>query len=210
MNNFNIFSVTIASFDLEDYENTNNSIIENLEKEEFIKNGSENFNSNIRSYQTNHYLHKNLIYKPIINFIKKSLSDYKSSLDLDCDELDITISWANKYPKFTSSHQPLHSHRMSYVSGVYYLTKGSETYFQDPISLRIDNSLHVTSNVPTRSYFSATPGNLLIFPSWLKHGTMPHEELFDRWTISFNAMPSGKINLNSNGSKNPSCILQVL
>lgn len=209
MKTYNIFPTIIGSFDNDD-DQINEIIIQKLEVEPFIENGSSKFSEKIRSYQTNHYLHKSNNYAPIINFIKSSLNEYKNNLELDCDALDISICWANKYPRYTSSHQPLHAHRMSYVSGVYYLTKGAPTYFQDPVSLRFDNSLHVTSNIPTTNYFSATPGNLLIFPSWLKHGTAPHEELFDRWTISFNAIPSGKINSNSNGSKNPSCVLQVL
>ena len=139
MKTYDVFPTTIGSFDNNDIE-INEIIIQKLEKESFIENGGSKFIDKIRSYQTDHYLHKNNNYDPIINFIKVSLNDYKNNLELDCDALDISICWANKYPRYTSSHQSLHSHRMSYVSGVYYLTKGAPTYFQDPVSLRFDNS----------------------------------------------------------------------
>lgn len=208
---YDIFPTTIGSFEFgENTAEVNADIISKLEKEKVI----DNYNGtllepNMRSHQTDHYLHKDEKYSTIIDFIKKSVEEYKENFNIDCDRLDITICWGNKYPAYTQSHQVSHTHRMSYLSGVYFLTTGAPLYFDDPVSLRTENSLEVTNNLPRRNLFSATPGNLLIFPSWLKHGTVPHSDTFDRWTISFNLLPAGNVNQKSNNSKNPSCILEV-
>ena len=41
----------------------------------------------------------------------------------------------------------------------------------------------------------AEPGKLILFPSWLMHQSDRHLEDYDRWTISFNALPTGKVNI---------------
>ena len=41
----------------------------------------------------------------------------------------------------------------------------------------------------------AEPGKLILFPSWLKHYSMRQLDKFDRWTISFNVFPTGKVNV---------------
>jgi hypothetical protein len=47
--------------------------------------------------------------------------------------------------------------------------------------------------------FAAEPGKLLIFPSWVYHQAPPHMADFDRYIISFNSLPTGKINYSTGG-----------
>jgi len=206
---YQIFPINLYEYEIED-KSINQKIIKILEEEEFINNGSNDVHPTTRCYQTHHYLHKKIEYLPVISFIKDCLETHRKNLDFDCDGFDITICWANKYPKYTASNQQNHTHKMSYISGIYYLTNGSPTYFLDPVTNRTYNSLEVNSKENIRqSIFAAEEGKLVLFPSWIEHGTIPHQDVYDRWSIAFNAMPTGKINPKFNKSGNPSCILEV-
>lgn len=204
---YELFPIKLYEYKLND-QLLNDQILQYLESETFLDVNS-HIPDNIKSYQTNHYLHQNEKYKPLINWFETCLTDYIKKEELDCDDLKMTVCWANKYPKFTQSHHLEHSHRMSYVSAVYYFTEGAPTFFNDPLVQRTQNSLEVHNNNPRQAYIEAVPGSLILFPSWLPHGTIPHQSMKDRWTISFNTMPVGNINQNSNNSGNPSCILDV-
>jgi hypothetical protein len=41
----------------------------------------------------------------------------------------------------------------------------------------------------------AEEGKLILFPSWLRHYSGRQLENFDRYTVSFNVLPCGKINV---------------
>ena len=41
----------------------------------------------------------------------------------------------------------------------------------------------------------AEENKLILFPSWLKHYSGRQLDTYDRWTISFNVFPVGKINM---------------
>ena len=40
----------------------------------------------------------------------------------------------------------------------------------------------------------AYPGQLVLFPAYMKHYTEPHQGDDPRWSIAFNSFPSGKCN----------------
>lgn len=204
----NIFPIKLYEYNLKDL-SLNSSILDKLSNEQFIDNGNNQLPPQLRSYQTNHYLHKDDSYTSLYSWFTDCINDFANNEQLDCDNLEITTSWANKYPAYTQSHQVSHSHRMSYISAVYYLTPGSPTCFNDPLIQRTNNSLEVHNNNSRSALVEAQPGKLILFPSWLVHSSKPHQAQFDRWTISFNTMPTGQINVNSNSSGNPSCILDV-
>ncbi len=90
---------------------------------------------------------------------------------------------------------------MSYLSAVYYITDGAPTYFEDPCTPRTSDTLDVfmhdkmTSDWGINEKIDAEPGKLILFPSWLKHYSGRQLDNFDRWTISFNVFPMGKINV---------------
>jgi hypothetical protein len=43
----------------------------------------------------------------------------------------------------------------------------------------------------------AEAGKLILFPSWLRHYSGRQLDNYDRWTISFNAFPTGKTNVHA-------------
>ena len=204
---YNLFPIEIYQYQLTN-SNLNSEILNLLQFEEF-KDSGEHLPPEVRSYQTKGPLHQNKKYKSIFNWFNECLQDYAHQIELDCDSLIITNSWANKFPANTHSHLQPHVHRMSYISAVYYLTQGAPTSFDDPLLQRTNNSLEVHNNIPRTAYIEAVPGNLVLFPSWLQHQSMPHHAPFNRWTISFNTMPTGSINRNSNYSGEPSCKIKV-
>jgi uncharacterized protein (TIGR02466 family) len=204
----NIFPIKLYEYNLKDL-SLNSNILDKLPNEKFIDNGNDRLPPQLRSYQTDHYLHKDDSYTSLYSWFTECINDFASNEQLDCDNLEITTSWANKYPAYTQSHQVSHSHRMSYISAVYYLTPGAPTCFNDPLIQRTNNSLEVHNNNSRSVLVEAQPGKLILFPSWLMHSSHPHQDQFDRWTISFNTMPQGQINSKSNSSGNPSCILDV-
>lgn len=137
----------------------------------------------------------------LIAFFADALAEYRNHFKLYCDNLDIPICWFNHAPAGTGFGHPLHRHPMSYLSAVYYLTEGAPTYFEDPCTPRTSDTLdifqHDLMDKPEgiNERVDAEPGKLILFPSWLKHYSGRQLENFDRWTISFNAFPVGRINV---------------
>lgn len=115
----------------------------------------------------------------------------------DCDAFNITNSWFNVAVEGHSMYQNYHRHSMSFFSAVYYLTDGSPTVFEDPVIHRTQAQLEVLRTEFTPEYNStAEAGKLVIFPSWMYHRSLPHMSSNDRYIISFNSLPVGKINHN--------------
>jgi len=145
-----------------------------------------------QTYSSN--LHKDKTYKVIVDFFDESLKQIKETCEYDTEKFKITLMWANKTSK--QGFHRIHYHPNSYFSGVFYLSSGAPTVFKDPNIFRAASLLNVASNEPKENAYYTEPGSLLIFPSWLYHGT--HDNDTDsRMTISFNTLPSGETNYGS-------------
>jgi len=200
-----IFGVSLGVF--ENLEIDNDAILDSLEELDFIDNNPQGQNPN---RQTNHYLHKDPKFDCITNFVKDSLELYRANQGWDCNQLEITIMWGNKDLPQSGTHHMLHQHQSSLVSGVYYATGGSDIYWRDPIYQRLYNAFGVRSVYGRYDVrHTPKPGQLVMFPSWLEHGTLPHTNWKKRWSIAFNAVPTGAINANVNASGNPSIVLKL-
>ena len=87
---------------------------------------------------------------------------------------------------------------MSFYSGVYYLTEGASTVFEDPVIHRTQAQIEVLrKDYNPSEYIIPEPGKLVLFPSWVYHLSQIHLGKNSRYIISFNTMPAGKINYNS-------------
>ena len=147
-------------------------------------------------------LHKddNIHVKRLIEFFDGCLHEYRNQYQLYCDKLDISLCWFNHAPANSGFGHPLHRHPMSYLSAVYYLTDGAPTFFDDPCTPRVYDTLDVwyhdkmESDWGINEKVDAEAGKLILFPSWLKHYSGRQLEDYDRWTISFNAFPNGAVN----------------
>ncbi len=137
----------------------------------------------------------------LFGFFEQCLREYRAVYKLYCDNLDITLAWSNHAPAGSGFGHPLHRHPMSYLSAVYYLTDGAPTYFDDPCTPRVTDTLDVWYHDKMECSWGinerveAEAGKLILFPAWLKHYSGRQVEDYDRWTISFNAFPTGKTNV---------------
>lgn len=189
-----IFPVEICAFQNPDTA-FHTELIEELSKED--KPNVSSFDDN-KVWQTSDRLHRDEKYQKLINWFRQCLEEYKAHYGFRCEQFDITSCWANVAGKDAAGQHQMHYHPMSYVSGCYYVTEGSPTIFKDPITQRLLNAMRL-DGIPAKTpdTFGMIPdvGKLILFPSWLEHGTIPHvNQPNDRWTISFNAIPVGMCN----------------
>ena len=117
----------------------------------------------------------------LTNLINEKLKEYSEKVHIP--ELYILNSWFNvQHP---GSSLRLHNHCGSIVSGALYLKvddKSSPLVFKDPRDLGV----FVYQSDPYAEY-APQPGDLVLFPSWLMHGSHEHINQSDeRIVISFN------------------------
>lgn len=141
----------------------------------------------------------------LFDFFDECLLEVKNKLRLHSSlELPIVSCWANKNSRGQYHHY--HNHPNSVVSGIFYLTthEKSETVFVFPDpwykNIGTDGLIFCTSN-SGNSFGETLPqltgknkpvkGQLLIFPSHIKHKVLPVIENTTRYTLSFNTFISG-------------------
>ena len=187
-----IFPTEIFSFQCYDQDLICNTLA-NLKQENWS-----NIKQSSRCHQTvSNRLHKNKEYKELYEWFQLCLAGILNHLKLKCDKLQITLSWANK--AFESEDLSDHKHPNSYISGVFYLTDSkSRTIFRKYSNWsNFDGNTYVNFNPlksPNQFYFhNPKQGQLLIFPSSLSHSVETNKEINERFSISFNAFPSGQI-----------------
>jgi hypothetical protein len=203
---FPLFPIPLTEFTQQD-PTVNSHLLAELTQTQFIDNGAQHLAANS---QTDHYLHQDPRFAEITQWIRSCLDHYRRAMTYDCDAFDITIMWANRDLAGSATHHSAHAHPCSFISGCYYVTEGSGIYFKDPVIQRSFNSVGVKQfNQEKIVVYPVTAGKLILFPSWLEHGTEPHRGPQDRWSIAFNALPVGAINAGVNGSGNASAVLQL-
>lgn len=106
----------------------------------------------------------------------------------------------------------LHDHPWSTLSGVFYASaEGSPTVFHHPwYSARLNRcepSRHFDPHAIHKVPFS--PGKLILFQSGLMHETMPWEGEENRWSISFNTLPTGNFNHYEHGLESTSAHISI-
>lgn len=140
-------------------------------------------------------LHRDQKLAELFDWFHVCLEQIKTTQKYDCDQFTISSSWYNKSLKNEGMHQTFHKHTNSFFSGIYYLSEGAPTVFEDPVTPRTMTQLEVLrKDYSPFERTMAVPGSLIIFPSYVFHHSPPHVENFDRHVISFNVLPTGKIN----------------
>jgi len=140
-------------------------------------------------------LHRDEKLSELFNWFHVCLEQLRVSQKYDCDRFTISSSWYNQSLKNQGMHQTYHKHTNSFFSGIYYMSAGAPTIFEDPVIPRSMTQLEVLRKdyLPVEKTM-AVPGSLIIFPSYVFHYSPPHVDDFDRHVISFNVLPTGKIN----------------
>ena len=134
-------------------------------------------------------------FETIKNTVINLAEQYSTNvLGLEKDSLVLNAMWANVRKNYSKHH--IHQHPNSFVSGVMYLQIPTDTeldtfFFVDPRPAK--NMFHgifeKESPISNRSWwYTPKEGCVIMFPSWLEHGT---DEFFSttnnyRISLSFN------------------------
>lgn len=196
---YELFPTTIYSFDIEDQTITENAL--NFLNSYHLSKNDKTWEEEV--LQTDNNLHLLSETQELITFFDLCLSSIKNINQLQTDRIKITLCWANK-SSYNSKHQN-HYHPNSLYSGIFYLTSGgAKTIFYDPVNYRNEAMIKVFGNNinpnPNQAEIIPEKGKLVIFPSWFRHSTENHNEDSIRWSISFNTLPYGKTNSQTNVS----------
>ena len=123
------------------------------------------------------------------------IKDFNTSIGNVDRDFFCTEMWINKFELSGSIHPHFHSNSM--FSCVYYhsldTNMSGNTVFMNPFSYTKD--IIQTGNINPKYYnadtftIPASPGKLLIFPSWLKHYSQQNSSQNTRVTISANFLP---------------------
>ena len=143
-------------------------------------------NGNFRSDDS--YLLRNEELKNIKNFLGEAVDKFTKNVLQSKQRLVITQCWANRNPKGSKHHE--HVHPNSIISGVMYFQineKLPPIQFskanQDGMKLDPIKYNHVNSE---SFMLPCKPGELILFPSSLKHSVPINQGDKDRISISFN------------------------
>ena len=178
-----LISVFPTAVQIYKYENSIDkelNYIENLPYKEQV--GNANFKSK-DSYLTKHEQLKDLKI-----FFKECIDDYCNVISNSDQRLVITQLWANKNPPGAKHHE--HIHPNSIISGVFYLRQDKSL---PPIqfsksnqhSLKLDPKKYNTFNAEI-FLLPCTAGELILFPSDLRHSVPINVGKEERISLSFN------------------------
>jgi len=202
------FSNPVFIYDIPYDQNFRNSLIN-----ECIKHKDENKSINlVHSYRQIGYQSKKILFsseepslQKLSNYILNSIKSANLSLapNIEMANLNIfTEGWININQKGTL-HFP-HTHQGSTLSGVFYvkvpkaekvdpkdISKPAFIEFLDPrndVTGYAEGIKELSQTLTFRTALLVEPkeGQLIIFPSWLKHWVYPNNEESERISISFN------------------------
>jgi uncharacterized protein (TIGR02466 family) len=110
-------------------------------------------------------------------------------------QLQITQSWLNLAGKGQSHH--VHTHPNSVVSGVLYINLAPVdgiSFYRNEDNIWYELLKQQDNYYNAHQYFVQTAvGDLLLFPSNVRHGVRPVTENVERVSLSFNTFFSGKL-----------------
>ena len=143
-------------------------------------------NGNYRSDDS--YLLRKEEFKNIKNFLGESVQKYTKGILNSDQRLVITQCWANRNPKGSNHHE--HVHPNSIISGVMYFQINEKS---PPIQFSKEKQDGMKLNpIKYNNYNSETfmlpckPGELIMFPSSLKHSVPTNQSEEERISVSFN------------------------
>jgi len=143
-------------------------------------------NKNFRSKDS--YLFKHEPLKKIKNFCSESLTKFTEKILNSKQRLVITQCWTNRNPPGSKHHE--HTHPNSIVSGVFFFKIGGKLppiQFAKSIqgAMKLDPIKYNNINAET-FLLPCVPGELLLFPSNLKHSVPLNLSDETRYSMSFN------------------------
>jgi uncharacterized protein (TIGR02466 family) len=131
-------------------------------------------------------------------FCQTAINEYAKEVCKVTDEFYVTNSWTTK--NLTSVDHHKHSHPNSIFSGVFYFQAEENAspmtvHYKSPIFKDFALNYHYSEYSMFNSNdwsFPVQTGTLIIFPSWLEHGSLKNESTVPRQLIGFNSFVRGK------------------
>ena len=164
-----------------------------VEDLEYMANGgSDNAVGNKKS-KDSFVLEKNEL-KSIRDFIQKCLDEYAVRVLATNQKLYITQSWCNKNKKGSKHHE--HTHTNSLVSGVFYFktNKSAPINFHKNTITQMELNPIKYNRVNCNIFnMEVKSGELILFPSTLKHSVPINTDENDRISLSFNTWIRGSL-----------------
>ena len=165
------------------YENNIEKELKHIERLEWKEQPA---NGNFRSSDS--YLTKHEQLQKIVLFFKECIDDYCNTIVNSDQRLIITQLWGNKNPKGSRHHE--HVHPNSIISGVFYLRQDPKL---PPIQfsksnqhgMKLDPKKYNTFNAET-FLLPCVAGELILFPSNLRHSVPTNMGEEERISLSFN------------------------
>jgi len=130
----------------------------------------------------------NLDFPDLKNTIKE-LS--KSLFGKNVTDITFTNMWANILKK--GQYHLLHSHNEHTMSGAYYLqvpVNSGQIYFKDPRP-QTNSWTQKFIDKGNMRFYNPVAGDLFMWPSFLEHGTTPHDNFEERIMVSFDLRFNG-------------------
>ena len=160
---------------------------------------------------THTQMHRELYLKDVVNWFNECVEEARQHWTFACDKLEITTCWANANWGGSQQAHHSHDHPMSCVSGIFYASKdGAPTIFENPYYTHKVARIEPYRREPNYRWEAPfVGGRLLLFPSGLVHGTQRQFEDNNRWSISFNTLPTGDINEHSQGIETTSAHISI-
>ena len=162
----------------------------NLDKElkyvDYLPYKEQKGNANFKSKDS--YLMEIEELKSIKDFFYESLNKYTKNISQSDQRLVVTQCWANKNPPGSKHHE--HVHPNSILSGVFYL-KQDKTLPPIQFNKSIQHAMKLDpkkyNNLNSETFLlPCTDGELLLFPSNLKHSVPTNMGKEARISLSFN------------------------
>lgn len=131
-------------------------------------------------------------------FCQDTIDYYAKEIVQVSDKFLITNSWTTNNDRGVSHN--IHSHPNSIISGIFYFEADEDaSQFivanESPIFKEFAFEYHYTgySHYNSKSWgFPVKTGTLVVFPSWLKHGSMENTSSSPRRLLGFNSFVRGK------------------
>ena len=175
-----VFPTPVQIYKYEDSIEKELKYIEGVEWKQQVANG--NFKTK------DSYLTKYEQLKKLVSFFKECIDDYCNTIINSEQRLVITQLWGNRNPKGSKHHE--HVHPNSILSGVFYLR-------QDPKlpPIQFSKSNQEAMKLDPRKYNSynaetfllpCVSGELILFPSNLRHSVPVNQGDEERISLSFN------------------------
>jgi uncharacterized protein (TIGR02466 family) len=163
-----------------------NSIEKELKHIEGVEWKQQVANANFKTKDS--YLTKHEQLKDLTSFFKECIDDYCNTIINSEQRLVITQLWGNRNPKGSKHHE--HVHPNSIISGVFYLRQDPKL---PPIqfsksnqdSMKLDPRKYNSYNAET-FLLPCTSGELILFPSNLRHSVPVNQGDEERISLSFN------------------------